>query len=172
MSKPLMSNPQSASAPPIMEVRGLSVVVNTVAGERSILSDIDLTVAPRSVLGIIGESGSGKTVLSRALVNWIKPPLKITKGIVNYGGRDLLTLPACQMAGLRGREIAYIGANPTSALDPTVRSGVGSSKSSARSRPTCREARPASVSSIRLKRSAFHRRRSASTNIRSSSPAA
>jgi peptide/nickel transport system ATP-binding protein len=75
---------------------------------------------PRSVLGIIGESGSGKTVLSRALVNWIKPPLAITSGSVRYGGRDLLALPEEEMAALRGREIAYIGANPTSALDPTV----------------------------------------------------
>ncbi|QPC94511.1 ABC transporter ATP-binding protein [Mesorhizobium sp. INR15] len=108
------------SPPPVMEVRGLSVTASTAAGDRTILSDIDLTVAPRSVLGIIGESGSGKTVLSRALVNWIKPPLRIASGVVNYGGRDLLTLPAEQMAGLRGREIAYIGANPTSALDPTV----------------------------------------------------
>jgi peptide/nickel transport system ATP-binding protein len=113
------SNSHAAMAP-VMEVRGLSVVVNTAAGERNILTDIDLTVAPRSVLGIIGESGSGKTVLSRAMVNWLKPPLAITRGSVRYDGRDLLTLPAATMAGLRGREIAYIGANPTSALDPTV----------------------------------------------------
>lgn len=120
-----MTGPQNmqgdpAMPVPVMEVRNLSVVARTLAGERPILSDIDLSVTPRSVLGIIGESGSGKTVLSRALVNWIKSPLSITGGSVNYGGRDLLTLPAEQMAGLRGREIAYIGANPTSALDPTV----------------------------------------------------
>jgi peptide/nickel transport system ATP-binding protein len=103
-----------------MEVRGLSVALRTEASERPLLSGIDLTVMPRSVLGIIGESGSGKTVLSRALVNWIKPPLTITSGAVTYGGRNLLTLPEAEMAALRGREIAYIGANPTSALDPTV----------------------------------------------------
>ncbi len=107
-------------APPLMEVRDLSVAVQLAAGARPILSGIDLTVAQRSVLGIIGESGSGKTVLSRALVNWIKPPLAVTSGSVRYGGRDLLALPEAEMAALRGREIAYIGANPTSALDPTV----------------------------------------------------
>jgi peptide/nickel transport system ATP-binding protein len=119
MPQPSTSTSNS-TVDPVMEVRGLSVVARTAAGERTILSDIDLVVAPRSVLGIIGESGSGKTVLSRALVNWIKPPLRITKGVVNYDGRDLLTLPAGPMARLRGREIAYIGANPTSALDPTL----------------------------------------------------
>ncbi|WP_018431196.1 ABC transporter ATP-binding protein [Hoeflea sp. 108] len=120
MTQPLNMQDNTATQAPVMEVRNLSVVARAAAGERTILSGIDLSVAPRSVLGIIGESGSGKTVLSRALVNWIKSPLAITSGSVNYGGRDLLTLPDEQMAGLRGREIAYIGANPTSALDPTV----------------------------------------------------
>lgn len=120
MTEPRNTNGDAVAPTPVMEVRNLSVVARTAAGERSILSGIDLSVAPRSVLGIIGESGSGKTVLSRALVNWIKSPLAITSGSVNYGGRDLLSLPDERMAGLRGREIAYIGANPTSALDPTV----------------------------------------------------
>ncbi len=105
---------------PVMQVRNLSVVIDTPAGERSLLSDIDLTVPARSVLGIIGESGSGKTVLSRALVNWIRQPLRIKSGSVAYGGRDLLSLQQAAMAELRGRELASIGANPTSALDPTV----------------------------------------------------
>ncbi|MGN6306645.1 MAG: dipeptide ABC transporter ATP-binding protein [Mesorhizobium sp.] len=116
MASPSMSKPGS----PLMEVRDLSVAMRSESGVRPILNTIDLTVMPRSVLGIIGESGSGKTVLSRALVNWIKPPLTITSGSVRYGGRDLLALPEEEMAALRGREIAYIGANPTSALDPTV----------------------------------------------------
>jgi len=108
------------AAPPLMSVRDLSVVVKADGRERALLSHIDLTVAPRSVLGIMGESGSGKTVLSRALVNWINPPLAVTGGSVVYGGRDLLRLAQENMAKLRGREIAYIGANPTGALDPTL----------------------------------------------------
>lgn len=110
----------TTTAAPVMEVRGLTVMLRTRGEMRAVLSDIDLTVPARSVLGVIGESGSGKTVLSRALVNWIKPPLSITAGSVRYGGRDLLTLGEAEMTRLRGREIAYIGANPTSALDPTV----------------------------------------------------
>ena len=105
---------------PVMQVRDLSVVLDTPTGLRPLLTDVNLSVAPRSVLGIIGESGSGKTVLSRAMVNWIRAPLRITGGQILYGGRNLLTLPAEEMATLRGRAIAYIGANPGSALDPTV----------------------------------------------------
>ena len=103
-----------------MEVIDLNVVLDSPSGSRNVLSNIDLSVKPRSVLGVIGESASGKTVLSRALVNWIKRPLRIASGKVMYNGRDILSLPQDQMAALRGREIAYIGANPTSALDPTV----------------------------------------------------
>lgn len=105
---------------PIIRVENLSVLLEGVGAPRPVLSDISFDVAPRSVLGIIGESGSGKTVLSSALVNWIKPPLRVTSGKVFYQGRDLLALPEEAMATLRGREIAYIGANPTIALDPTI----------------------------------------------------
>lgn len=120
MDQEAMLTDGSTTAVPVMEVRGLTVTLRARGGDREIISSIDLTVPARSVLGVIGESGSGKTVLSRALVNWIKPPLEITSGSVRYGGRDLLTLGEREMARLRGREIAYIGANPTSALDPTV----------------------------------------------------
>ncbi|WP_208995919.1 dipeptide ABC transporter ATP-binding protein [Pannonibacter tanglangensis] len=105
---------------PIMRVESLSVVLDSAAGSRPILSDVSFDVAPRSVLGIIGESGSGKTVLSNALINWIHKPLSLTSGRILYQGRDLLALPEQAMANLRGREIAYIGANPTIALDPTI----------------------------------------------------
>src|SRR5690625_1941840 len=115
-----MKGPPDSRAAPLMEVRNLSVALRSARGVRSILTDINLVVRPHSVLGIIGESGSGKTVLSRALVNWISPPLEIVSGSVHYAQQDLLTLPEAAMAALRGREIAYIGANPTSALDPTL----------------------------------------------------
>lgn len=115
-----MSGISPTHPPVLMTVRDLSVVSRTAAGERPILTGIDLEIPFRFVLGVIGESGSGKTVLSRALVNWIKAPLSIASGSVLYEGRDLLTLSHAEMAAYRGREIAYIGANPTSALDPTV----------------------------------------------------
>ncbi|WP_048646321.1 ABC transporter ATP-binding protein [Nitratireductor soli] len=111
------------AAEPLVRVDNLSVTLAGRGGQggtRPVLSDISFDVAPRSVLGIIGESGSGKTVLSNALVNWVQAPLNIASGHIFYGGRDLLALPETEMAKLRGREIAYIGANPTVALDPTV----------------------------------------------------
>jgi len=106
------------AAEPLLSVENLSIVLGS--GARKLLSDVTFKVEPKSVLGIIGESGSGKTLLSRALVNWVRPPLQVASGKVIYQGRDLLALSETEMARLRGRQIAYIGANPTTALDPTV----------------------------------------------------
>lgn len=111
----------SANSAKILEVSNLSVDLETRAGgRRPILRNVDLSVSQNEVLGIIGESGSGKTVLSRALVNWISPPLVATGGSISYHGRNLFDLPPAEMQKLRGRKVAYIGSDPGSALDPTI----------------------------------------------------
>ena len=111
----------SADSSKILDVSGLSVdLVTPGGGRRPILRDVELSVSQDEVLGIIGESGSGKTVLSRALVNWVSPPLVATGGTISYRGQDLFRLPPAEMQKLRGRKIAYIGSDPGSALDPTV----------------------------------------------------
>jgi peptide/nickel transport system ATP-binding protein len=105
----------------VLEVKDLSVQRQRGEGRGTpILSDVTFTLSQDEVIGIIGESGSGKTVLSRALVNWIREPLRVTSGSLLYRGRDLLSLPKIEMERLRGREIAYIGSDPGSALDPTL----------------------------------------------------
>lgn len=104
----------------ILEVRDLSVDLTLGQTKRRILDEVSLKLHANEVLGIIGESGSGKTVLSRAIVNWVARPLEKVKGQILYRGTDLETLPPAEMQRLRGRKIAYIGADPTTALDPTL----------------------------------------------------
>ena len=105
----------------ILDVRNLTVTLNLASrGTRAVLTDVDLSIDENEVLGIIGESGSGKTVLSRALVRWVTSPLNIESGVIAYRGNDLLRLPRAQMQALRGRKIAYIGSDPGNALDPTL----------------------------------------------------
>ena len=99
---------------PVLEVEGLSVGLRG----RRILHDVALALHPREILGVIGASGSGKTVLARALVNWLGP-LTVESGSVVFKGRDLLALDRRGMRRAR-REIAYIGADPMGALDPTL----------------------------------------------------
>lgn len=111
----------SGRAKLILEVTDLSVDLATASGDRhAVLTSVNLKVSENEVLGIIGESGSGKTVLSRALVHWVSPPLMVTGGRIAYLGRNLFDVPPDQMQKLRGREIAYIGSDPGSALDPTI----------------------------------------------------
>ena len=107
----------------LLNVEDLGIALGEGPAARNLLSNVSFEVKAKSVLGVIGESGSGKTLLSRALVNWVRPPLRLVSGKVIYRGRDLLAMPETEMAALRGREIAYIGSNPTTALDPTVPAG-------------------------------------------------
>ena len=103
------------SAAPILRVEGLCVGIPG----RTILSDMSFDLAPREIVGIIGASGSGKTVLAKAIVNWLEAPLAVTGGTVDFKGRDILRLTGSAMRAAR-REIAYVGANPMGALDPTL----------------------------------------------------
>ena len=104
---------------PVLSVRDLQIDLSLPGRERRILDGISFDVAPREIVGVVGASGAGKTVLSRAVVNWIAPPLVIGGGEVRFRDRNLLTLPAREMRRLR-RDIAYVGANPMGALDPTL----------------------------------------------------
>jgi peptide/nickel transport system ATP-binding protein len=104
---------------PLLDVRGLTVA----SAEKTILEDVSLSLRPRSILGVIGESGSGKTVLAQALVNWLPPALRATRGEILYRGRDVLSIPRAEARRLRGSQIAYVGGNPAGALDPTMTVG-------------------------------------------------
>jgi peptide/nickel transport system ATP-binding protein len=104
----------------LLSVEKLNVGAAGAGGIRPILEDISFDLAERQVLGVIGETGAGKTVLSRAVVSWLTAPLVATSGSVRFEGRDLLAMPDAQLRQIRGRQIAYIGSNPASTLDPTL----------------------------------------------------
>lgn len=104
----------------LLKVRKLSVELLRAGETKQILKDISLDLSKGEVLGIIGESGSGKTVLCNALVNWVSPPLHISGGTIKFEGQDLLVLPESQMSRVRGNKIGYIGSDAASSLDPTT----------------------------------------------------
>ncbi len=85
-----------------------------------ILENITFDLNAGEILGLIGEAGSGKTVLARALVKGLGFPLMIKSGKVCYHGDDLLALSEKKLSKIRGKEIGYIGANPQGSLDPTI----------------------------------------------------
>jgi peptide/nickel transport system ATP-binding protein len=111
----------TASGPlpaPALEARGLQVEALTPHGPQTLVHELGFGLPRRAVLGVVGASGAGKSVLAKALCNALEPPLH-ARGRVLLGGQALLGLAPRQMRGLWGRRIAYIGADPARAFDPT-----------------------------------------------------
>ncbi|MCT8974291.1 ABC transporter ATP-binding protein [Microbaculum marinisediminis] len=112
------------TAAPILDVRDLSVMVGSGAGAPKVLDSVSFTLAKRKVLGVIGGSGSGKSVLAKAVVNWLDEPLRVASGQVLFENQDVLRINKAEMRLLRGKGIAYVGGNPGGALDPTMTVGA------------------------------------------------
>jgi oligopeptide/dipeptide ABC transporter ATP-binding protein len=84
---------------------------------------INLTVAKGEVLGVVGESGCGKSMTALAVLRLVPPPGRITGGRVLLDGRDLLTLPPVELQQVRGKRIAMIFQEPMTALNPVMTVG-------------------------------------------------
>jgi peptide/nickel transport system ATP-binding protein len=104
---------------PLLQVKKLKTVFETREGEMVAVDGIDLDIYPGEVLGLIGESGSGKTITGLSILCLIPNPGKIAEGEILFKGRSLLNLGEKDMRDIRGREIAYIFQDPTTSLNPT-----------------------------------------------------
>ncbi|ABO08653.1 ABC transporter ATP-binding protein [Pyrobaculum calidifontis] len=106
----------------ILEVRDLTVYFYTYAGVVRAVEGVSFDLYKGETLVIVGETGSGKTVTTRAITRLIQPPGRIVSGSVIYrrDGEevDLLKLPEEELRKIRGSEIAYVFQDPSSALDP------------------------------------------------------
>lgn len=108
----------------LLEVRNLSVEFHTVNGVVKTVRDISYHVDRGETLAILGESGSGKSVSSSAVMNLIDmPPGRITSGQILLDGVDLLTMPPAQRREINGRRIAMIFQDPLSHLNPVYTVG-------------------------------------------------
>jgi peptide/nickel transport system ATP-binding protein len=89
-----------------------------------VVDEISFRVQPGQVLGLVGESGSGKTTMALALLGHVRRGLVIGNGKVIVDGEDILALPPHDLQRLRGRRIAYVPQDPSSALNPTLKVGT------------------------------------------------
>lgn len=103
----------------ILQVQGLTVGLQNDPSAR-ILDNVSFELGAGKVLGVIGEAGSGKTVLARAIVRGLTEPLTYETGQVFYQGDDISSFSRQRLADIRGNKIGYIGSNPAGALDPTL----------------------------------------------------
>ena len=106
----------------LLSIRGLSVSFETEAGVLRVVDDIDLDIAPGSILGLVGESGCGKSVTALSIMRLLpKPWARIEAGAIQFGGRDIVALCADELRRLRGGRIAMIFQEPMTALNPVHR---------------------------------------------------
>jgi peptide/nickel transport system ATP-binding protein len=115
--------PRETETPPAVSVRDLRVAF--VGPEHTVhaVNGVSFDLAPGEVLGILGESGSGKSVTLRALVGMLPPRQTRLAGEIHVAGRDLARLGARELADLRGRTVAMIFQEPMTALDPVYTIG-------------------------------------------------
>jgi oligopeptide/dipeptide ABC transporter ATP-binding protein len=113
----------SRDSSPILEVRGLRTSFYTRAGVIRAVTGIDFSVGRNEVLGLVGESGCGKSVTSLSILGLVTAPGRVEGGQVIFDGRDLLTLPGEEMRKIRGDRIAMIFQQPQSSLNPVMKVG-------------------------------------------------
>jgi peptide/nickel transport system ATP-binding protein len=116
--------PADASGP-VLAVDDLWVEARTPTGPRSILEAVSFTLAPRETLCLAGESGSGKSVTSLAIMRLLPTSsLRVARGTIKLSGRDLLSLSEGEMRRVRGGDVAMIFQEPMTSLNPVMTIGV------------------------------------------------
>ncbi len=106
----------------LLSVERLSVDISTRRGNLRAVDRVDLTLAAGRTLGIAGESGSGKTMLSRAVLQLLPRNARL-EGRVRFDGKDLTALSPRALRGLRGRSLAVVFQDPMTSLNPVLTIG-------------------------------------------------
>lgn len=108
---------------PLLEIENLKVHISTKRGIAKAVDGIHLHINENETLGLIGESGCGKTTAALAVIRLIKPPRRIVEGKIIFRGRDLVPMPEKGMRLLRGSEISMIRQEAQNALNPVMTVG-------------------------------------------------
>jgi len=112
-----------AARQPLLSVEDLCVQFWTARGIVHAVNGVSFDVAPGETLGIVGESGCGKSVTSLALLGILPRAGRVVGGRADFGGRDLLALSEPELRRIRGREIAMIFQDPMTSLNPVLTIG-------------------------------------------------
>jgi len=129
---------------PLLEVKRLSVEFPTRRGTLLAIDDISFDIAPGEILGVVGESGAGKSLTGSAIIGLLEPPGRIAGGEIRFEGQRIDDLPHERMRALRGRRIGAVFQDPLTSLNPlytvgrqlveTIRTHLPLSESQARER--------------------------------------
>lgn len=108
---------------PLLDVQNLKTYFFTEDGVVKAVDGVDFAVYPGEVLGLVGESGCGKSVTSLSIMRLIGIPGKVMDGVILFEGRDLLKLSEAEMVDMRGNRISMIFQQPQSSLNPVFKVG-------------------------------------------------
>jgi len=108
---------------PVLDVRGLRTHFHTPEGRLRAVDGVDLLIGKGRTLGVLGESGSGKSVTALSVMRLVEPPGEIVEGSIRLDGRDLLALDEEEMRSIRGKEISMIFQEPMTSLNPVYTLG-------------------------------------------------
>ena len=113
-----------AETTPLLEIEDLSTVFHTEMGTARAVSNVALSINPGQVLGVVGESGCGKSITSLSILRLVPPPGQTTGGRVILEGNDLMKLSESEMRSIRGNKIALIPQDPMTSLNPVYTVGA------------------------------------------------
>ena len=108
----------------LLEVKDLHTYFRTRAGEVRAVDGVSFKVEVGEMLGIVGESGCGKSVTVLSLMGLVQPPGRVVEGSAFFQGRDLVKLGGREMEDIRGKEIGMIFQDPMTSLNPTLTIGT------------------------------------------------
>ncbi|MES2993577.1 MAG: ABC transporter ATP-binding protein [Pseudomonadota bacterium] len=103
---------------PLLDVRNLRVEFPTRRGRLVALDDVSFQIAPGEILGVVGESGAGKSLTGAAIIGLLDPPGRVASGEILFNGRRIDNLPYEEMRKVRGRQIGAIFQDPLTSLNP------------------------------------------------------
>ncbi|RPI75284.1 MAG: ABC transporter ATP-binding protein, partial [Desulfobacteraceae bacterium] len=119
----------------LLDIQNLKVIFHTYRGTIKALNGVELWLNRGERLGLVGESGCGKSVTALALMQLIEQPGEIIDGRVCFDGRELIGLNENELDRIRGKEMAMIFQEPVAALNPIMRAGEQIAENIGRSFP-------------------------------------
>jgi oligopeptide/dipeptide ABC transporter ATP-binding protein len=108
----------------LLEVEDLRTYFKTRAGEVHAVDGVSFSVERGKTLGIVGESGCGKSVTALSIMGLLPPSGRIVNGSIRFEGRELTTMSQRELEDIRGRQIAMIFQDPMTSLNPTLKIGT------------------------------------------------
>ena len=108
----------------LLQIRGLTIDIDRDSGPARVVDGIDLTVDEGESLGVVGESGCGKSLTMLSLVGLLPNRIRASGGSALFAGRDLLRLSPAELRHVRGAEIGFIFQDPMTSLNPVMRVGA------------------------------------------------